>query len=160
MCWSLDAADHTAARAARKAATAALRAFSRDEDALAAAELVIGELLANVSRHASGQICLELSASEGLAQVSVHDTAPNFAFDIRRPVDQFSESGRGMLIISELARRIDIVPLAGVGKRVTVTLDFPLPASGAFERPCDRERSHEQNGVCLRPEGKHNPASV
>jgi anti-sigma regulatory factor (Ser/Thr protein kinase) len=152
MCWSLNAADHDAARVARKAATATLRALTPSPDALADAELIIGELLANAARHANGPVCLELSARSGAAEVSVHDTSPEFAVDVRRPVDDFSESGRGLLIISELARRITVVPLAGIGKCVTVTLDIPVPPTvRALEPPCERTWLRDQTGVCFRP---------
>jgi anti-sigma regulatory factor (Ser/Thr protein kinase) len=150
MCWTLDANDVRAARAVRKAATAALRAYAPSEATLGAAELVIGELLSNAARHADGHVCLELDHDDENAQVSVHDTNAEFALDIRRPPDEFSESGRGLFIISELARKISVVPLNGMGKRVTVTLDMPIDAARNFE-PCLRRWLRHEEGVCMRP---------
>ena len=151
MCWTLDARDPTAARTARKAVTAVLGEFTNSSDMLGAAELVIGELLSNAARHADGYVCLELSAAEGHAQISVHDTSSAFALDLSRPVDEYAESGRGLFIISELARRISVIPLDGMGKRVSVTLDLPLAAGAALVETCERRWLRHQNGVCMRP---------
>jgi anti-sigma regulatory factor (Ser/Thr protein kinase) len=150
MCWTLDANDARSARAVRKAATEALQALTDSPETLGAAELIIGELLSNAARHADGHVCLELERVEGNAQVIVHDTSAEFALDIRRPPDEFSEHGRGLFIISELARKIAVVPLNGMGKRVTVTLDMPIVNEPAFQ-PCLRRWLRHENGVCLRP---------
>lgn len=151
MCWSLNANDAMAARAARKAATAILREHAASEDVLGGAELVIGELLSNAARHADGHVCLELGLAEGHAQVSVHDTSAEFALDFNRPPDDFSESGRGLFIISELARKVSVVPINGMGKRVTVTLDLPVAVVNAFAPTCIREWLRHEEGVCLHP---------
>lgn len=150
MCWTLDAGDVHAARSARKAAAAALRAYTDSEEALSAAELVVGELLSNAARHAKGHVCLELSRADGRAQISVHDTTPAFALDVRRPLDEYAESGRGLYIISELARRVSVVPLAGMGKRVCVTLDLHVP-HGELAASCERPWLRHDAGVCMRP---------
>lgn len=151
MCWSLNANDPEAAREARKAATAALREHARSAEVLGAAELVIGELLSNAARHADGNVCLELGIESGHAQISVHDTSPSFALDFRRPPDEFSENGRGLFIISELAQRVSVSPLDGMGKRVTVTLELPVARDDAFAPTCVRQWLRHEAGVCLHP---------
>jgi anti-sigma regulatory factor (Ser/Thr protein kinase) len=151
MCWSLDANDVRAARAARKAATAVLRAFTSCDETLGAAELIIGELLSNAARHADGNVCLELGRDGGVAQVSVHDTAASFTLDINRPPDEFSENGRGLYIISELALKISVFPLTGMGKRVLVTLDLPVPDRAELAPSCSRMWLRHEDGVCMRP---------
>lgn len=150
MCWSLDANDPQAARAARKAATEALARHAVSDDVVGSAELVIGELLSNAARHAGGHVCLELGIDAGHAQISVHDTSPAFALDFYRPPDEYSESGRGLFIISELARRVSVSPVDGMGKRVTVTLDLPV-ATDAFAPTCMRRWLRHEAGVCLHP---------
>lgn len=150
MCWSLDANDANAARAVRKAARGRLGALTDSESCLGAAELIIGELLSNAARHADGHVCVELSVRDGHAAVSVHDTSANFALDVRRPADEFSENGRGLFIVSELALKIGVVPLTGIGKCVTVTLDLPV-AEGAELPLCSRPWLRHDNGMCLGP---------
>lgn len=151
MCWSLNANDPQAARAVRKAATAALAEHAKSDDVVGSAELVIGELLSNAARHAGGHVCLELGIDAGHAQISVHDTSPEFALDFYRPPDEYSESGRGLFIISELARRVSVSPVDGMGKRVTVTLDLPVAAEHAFAPKCVRDWLRHEAGVCLHP---------
>ena len=151
MCWSLNANDPQAARDARKAATARLREHAASDDVLGSAELVIGELLSNAARHADGHVCLELGTEGGHAQISVHDTSPSFNLDFRRPPDEFGESGRGLFIISELAQRVSVAPVDGMGKRVTVTLDLPVALENAFAPPCVRPWLRHDTGICLHP---------
>ena len=151
MCWTLDARDPTAARTARKAVTAVLGEFTDSRSTLGAAELVIGELLSNAARHADGYVCLELTAAEGHAQISVHDASSAFELDVSRPVDDYAESGRGLFIISELARRVSVVPLEGMGKRVSVTLDLPITSNEKAVPSCERRWLRHHNGVCMRP---------
>ncbi len=151
MCWNLNANDAHAARAARKAATAQLREHAASEDVLGGAELIIGELLSNAARHANGHVCLELGLAEGHAQISVHDTSPAFALDLNRPPHEFSESGRGLFIISELARKMSVIPVNGIGKCVSVTLDLPVEVQDAFAPTCIRQWLRHEDGVCLHP---------
>ena len=151
MCWSLDANDVRQARSVRKAATDVLREHTTSSDMLGAAELIIGELLSNASRHASGHVCLELGLDDGCAQISVHDTSESFALDIRRPADEYSESGRGLFIVSELARKIDVRPMTGMGKKVTVTLDLPVDRHDAFAPTCRRLWLRHEGDVCMAP---------
>ncbi len=167
MCWSLNVNDADAAREARKAATASLGEQTTSADALAAAELIIGELLSNAGRHADGFVCLQLSIEGGHAQISVHDTSAAFSIEFHRPLDQFSESGRGLYIISELAKTVAVTPLNGMGKRVTVTLDLPIENTEAFAPTCLRQWLRHESGVCMRPRisrfrpnGVHGPDDV
>jgi anti-sigma regulatory factor (Ser/Thr protein kinase) len=147
-CWTLDACDVFAARTARKEATAALAALTDAVEVLAAAELIIGELLSNAARHADGKVCLELGRVDGHAEISVHDSSTAFALEIAAP-DAMAEKGRGLYIISKLARRIDVEPFTGIGKRVSVTLDLPV-AEDVLPH-CSRAWLHHESGVCMAP---------
>ena len=150
MCWTLNARDFRAARAARHAATEALATLTTSAELLAAAELIIGELLSNAARHADGQVCLEVGTNEGLAEISVHDSSATFTLDIKRPTSDFSESGRGLYIISQLARRVRIHSLSGIGKRISVTLDLTASSNAAL-RFCGRPWLRDSVGVCFAP---------
>jgi anti-sigma regulatory factor (Ser/Thr protein kinase) len=150
-CWTLDACDAISARAARKEATAALAAYTNVRDVLAAAELIIGELLSNAARHADGKVCLELGRVDGHAEISVHDSSTAFALEIAEPANQLAESGRGLYIISKLARRIDVEPFTGVGKRVSVALDLPVSDPMDAVPSCNRPWLRHKSGVCMAP---------
>ena len=151
MCWTLDASDVHAARATRKAATAALRTLTDSEESIGAAELVIGELLSNAARHTDGNVCLELGTEDGHAEISVYDSSTDFAMDVKRPLDEMAENGRGLYIISKLARRLSIHPLDGVGKRVSVTLELPYSEPVASFPTCGRRWLRHDSGLCLAP---------
>jgi len=138
------------ARSARKAAAAALGELTDDDDIVAAAELIVGELLSNAARHADGHVCLEISAVDGFVTLSVHDTPPLFAMEIRRPIDEMSESGRGLFIVSKLAERIDVTPITGVGKCVSVRLSLPVTANDPF-KTCSRPWLRGGGKVCMGP---------
>jgi anti-sigma regulatory factor (Ser/Thr protein kinase) len=146
----LDANDPRAARTVRKAAVAELRAFTDSDTSLGAAELIVGELISNAVRHADGNICVELTVRDGNVAVCVHDTSPVFELDVRRPADEFSESGRGLFIVSELALKISVAPLTGVGKCVTVTFDMPVSGDAAV-RLCRRPWLRQDEGICMGP---------
>ena len=150
MCWSLDANDALAARSARKGAAAALGELTNDPDIVGAAELIVGELLSNAARHADGHVCLEISAVDGFATISVHDTSPSFAVEIRRPIDEMSESGRGLFIVSKLAERIDVIPQTNIGKCVSVRLGLPVAHANPF-KPCSRHWLRGGGKVCMGP---------
>ena len=151
MCWTLDASDVHAARATRKAATAALRKLTDSEEKLGAAELIIGELLSNAARHTDGNVCLELGREDGQAEVSLYDSSTDFAMEVRRPADEMAENGRGLYIISTLARRMSIHPFDGVGKRVSVTLELPYSEAAVALPTCDRKWLRHDSGLCLAP---------
>ena len=151
MCWTLDASDVQAARATRQAATATLRALTDCEETLGAAELVIGELLSNAARHTDGNVCLELGSQDGHAEISVYDSSTDFAMDLNRIPDDMAESGRGLFIISKLARRMSIHPFAGVGKRVSVTLELPHDGRVVALQKCARQWLRHESGLCFAP---------
>jgi anti-sigma regulatory factor (Ser/Thr protein kinase) len=150
-CWTLDAGDMFAARAARKEATAALAALTSASDVLAAVELIIGELLSNAARHADGKVCLELGRVDGHVEISVHDASTAFALEIAAPPDATSESGRGLYIISKLAKRIDVEPFTGIGKRVSVMLEIPVSDASDVLLHCSRAWLRHESGVCMAP---------
>ena len=150
MCWSLNSNDALAARSARKAAAAALYTVTDDPDVVSAAELIVGELLSNAARHADGHVCLELTVNEGYVTLSVHDTSPSFALEIKHPADEMSESGRGLFIISKLAERIDVTPVTNVGKCVSVRLSVPIEVGEPFP-PCSRHWLRGSGRVCMGP---------
>jgi anti-sigma regulatory factor (Ser/Thr protein kinase) len=150
VCWSFNANDALEARSARKAAVVAFRAATDDPETIASAELIVGELISNAARHTDGHVCLELAVEDGVAQLSLHDASPTFALDIRRPTDEMSESGRGLFIISNLADRIDVVPLTNIGKCVTVRLNVPISGPSPFAR-CARHWLRGGGKVCMGP---------
>lgn len=89
------------------------------------AELVVGELLANVYRHAPGPFCVEVHCDDQNARLSVHDSGDCFdcRFDAAPPPNQLVESGRGMAIIAAAGVQVDV--LRGASGGCCVTVAFP-----------------------------------
>ena len=112
---------------ARDAATARreVRDFlSRDADAasdLDATETIVGELIANVIRHAPGPIGVYCSWNEHGAVLVVADRGPGIPA-LRSVPDARAECGRGLLIVLALARTLTVERATPFGSRVVVEL--------------------------------------
>lgn len=132
--WTFASSDADSAQLARASLAAYLR--SRHADAVLAeqAELVFGELVGNVVRHAPGPISVELRWQAGVPVLIVRDRGPGFVFDPRLPVDLFSESGRGMFIVAAYSASTSVRPRPGGGSEIVVALtahaqrESPTPA--------------------------------
>jgi PAS domain S-box-containing protein len=119
--WSFDARDAMSAHGARSSFVAALRAEGTDDGDYLGSEVIFGELIGNVVRHAPGPIDVTLDWSGHEPVLHVIDRGPGF---VRLPVlpDTMSESGRGLYIIDTLAREFIAAPIPGRGTHVTVRL--------------------------------------
>ena len=90
--WTFASNDADSAQLARASLAAYLRSRHADPDLTDRAELVFGELVGNVVRHAAGPIAVELRWRSGIPVLIVRDRGPGFVFDPRLPRDIFSES--------------------------------------------------------------------
>jgi len=122
--WRFSSDDASTAHSARAAFTAYLRAAGADPDDVAGAELVFGELVGNVVRHAPGPIEIALTWVGDVPTLHVRDRgkravvrpAPGL------PADDLSESGRGLFLIEAFAAPPRLAPRAGGGSDVSVPL--------------------------------------
>lgn len=120
--WSFDAENAQAAHDARAQFVAALRERAPAASDFSAAELVFGELIGNVVRHAPGPIDVQLDWSGRSPVLHVTDRGKGFIRDAALPADVLSESGRGLYIISELTEALEIERIPGYGNHVTARL--------------------------------------
>ena len=102
-CWTFDNNDAQAAREARHACVDLLQRAGLNDEHLTSAELVLGELVGNVVRHAPGAIDVWLDLSGRAPVIHVLDAGPGFEINPRLPADVMSERGRGLYIIAALA---------------------------------------------------------
>jgi anti-sigma regulatory factor (Ser/Thr protein kinase) len=128
--WHFHALDATAALAARRTFLAFLRASCTPESDCEAAEIVFGELVANVMRHAPGSIDITARADAyGLVTLDVRDSGSAFTYAPALPESVFCDSGRGLHIVSQLCAHVALES-DGNGKKVSVVLpvmaDFKL----------------------------------
>jgi anti-sigma regulatory factor (Ser/Thr protein kinase) len=124
--WSFDSSS-SASNGARRAFLACLNSKAGLGAAIdvAAAELIFGELLGNVVRHAPGQVDIVLDWTDVLPVLHVLDRGPGFRSRRKRerlPVDELSESGRGLFIVNACAPVFSVRNRNGRGTHASATL--------------------------------------
>jgi anti-sigma regulatory factor (Ser/Thr protein kinase) len=129
--WSFDSRS-AASNGARRAFLACLK--SKDTGGapvdFAAAELIFGELLGNVVRHAPGRVDIILDWTNVLPVLHVLDRGPGFRSRRKRerlPVDELSESGRGLFIVNACAPQFSVHNRNGRGTHASATLPLASP---------------------------------
>jgi anti-sigma regulatory factor (Ser/Thr protein kinase) len=124
--WSFDTRS-AASNGARRAFLACLKSKAGQGVAidLAAAELIFGELLGNVVRHSPGRVDIILDWTAVLPVLHVLDRGPGFRSRRKRerlPVDELSESGRGLFIVNACAPDFSVRNRNGRGTHASATL--------------------------------------
>lgn len=121
MIWTFASADAKMAQRARRQFVEALKIDAAPESDLYAAELIFGELVGNVVRHAPGPIQIRFDWTSKEPILEVHDEGGGFAFEPSLPGD-FSEGGRGLFIVEQLAKRVKVHKIPHDGTRITAVL--------------------------------------
>ncbi len=121
--WSADVSCASQGAAARLDFRAYLARFATIESDVGAAELIFGELLANVVRHADGVGTFRLQWRDRHARLVVEDGGRGFRETPRRSLeDPSSEDGRGLVLMSRFALEISLGNRPAGGGRVEVLL--------------------------------------
>ena len=92
-----------------------------DEEAHLSAQLIIGELLSNVARYASGPLSLEIEWEGRRPVLVLNDAGPGFERELKLPPST-AETGRGLYIVGTLAPRFHTDRLESGGTRFIVDL--------------------------------------
>ena len=100
------------------------RSCSPDSDFLAA-EIIFGELIANVVRHAPGPICATVTCASDCI-LEVRDEGVGFDFLPREVSDILSESGRGLFLVANLSRSMSFTKDRVRGSLARVVLPVVL----------------------------------
>ena len=122
--WDVDASDPSSAAAVRSQFVIFLSRFVDADADLFPAELILGELLANAVEHAPGPVHVELAWRGDEAVLTVRDNGRGFQPRAGLPDDVFSESGRGLFLISALAKSVTSETRLEGGTDVCVVLPF------------------------------------
>jgi PAS domain S-box-containing protein len=120
--WSFSSEDARAAADARAHFAEYLRLRTRDQDFIAQAELVFGELLGNVVRHAPGPVEISLFSNGDAWILHVIDSGTAFDLSEQLPDDLLSERGRGLFIVQRLARMLHVEHVFNCGNHITAIL--------------------------------------
>jgi sigma-B regulation protein RsbU (phosphoserine phosphatase) len=121
--WRFDVDNPAAAYALKNELMEMLRRMStmtpeQDDDC----QVIFSELVGNAVRHAPGALSISLSNGGRGLELHIIDEGPGFSGDPSLPDDLWSESGRGLFLIKELAEHITIERLPGYGAYVRVGL--------------------------------------
>jgi signal transduction histidine kinase len=113
---------HTAALS-RREVVEHLRKFAPDAENFFDVELIVGELLANTVQHAPGMVEIRIEWTGEYPVLHVRDTGPGMDHvDGKLPEEAFSESGRGIFLVRQLARDISVKSGPGQGTELRVVL--------------------------------------
>lgn len=126
--WSFFIGDAEAAYSVRHALVGILRDRGATEDETFAAELVLGEFIGNVARHAGGHIDIRLDWLLGKPILHVLDEGPGFEYAQEPNPREFeSESGRGLFLAEHMTSSILITRRPGGGTHAKAELSFRGP---------------------------------
>lgn len=121
--WQFEAADARAAYSMRDAYLRSISALcALEEGDLSTCGLIFAELIGNSVRHAPGPLGVSLEVRGGDLVLHVIDKGPGFDYEPALPANVWAESGRGLYLVSALARDVEVERLAGQGSHVIVTL--------------------------------------
>jgi serine phosphatase RsbU (regulator of sigma subunit)/anti-sigma regulatory factor (Ser/Thr protein kinase) len=125
--WYFDSTDASAAQSARRAFTAGLRARFADAECIYKAEVVFGELVGNAARYAPGPVEVTVDWSGPAPVLHVLDEGPGFHHVPALPRDVYSESGRGLFMISLSSEDFSVSkrPQGGSHARAVLSLYRP-----------------------------------
>lgn len=121
--WTFAAEDARAAVDARTLFVTFLRGATSDTDLIDRAELVFGELLGNVVRHAPGPIEITYQSAGDTRVLHLIDSGEPFSLaGSHLPEDVLSELGRGLFIVAQLAAAVRVDHIPNLGNHISVTL--------------------------------------
>ncbi len=123
--WTLYVDDARAAVDARSNFVEFLRGLGVDGDFVNRAELIFGELLGNVVRHAPGPVEISVDRNDDTIVLHVIDSGQPLPETERHlPEDVLSERGRGLFIVGELASGVHIEHVRNCGNHLSVAMSL------------------------------------
>jgi DNA-binding NarL/FixJ family response regulator/anti-sigma regulatory factor (Ser/Thr protein kinase) len=135
--WALDSSRADAVSALRREVMAYLRRHAEGDSDLAAAEVVVAELLTNAFQHAPGPVWVRTSWTGERPRLEVHDLGEGFTFSPSLP-EPSAERGRGLFLVNALADEVAVVAKPGLGSKTTVTLPVRRRVQATHDPPRHR----------------------
>ena len=121
--WSADVSDALQGVRARRGFCDYLKHFATIASDVPAAELIFGELLANIVRHAYGKGTFSLDWRDAHARLVVEDRGCGFREPPRGSLeDPAAENGRGLALVAMLAVEVSLSNRPDGGACVRVVL--------------------------------------
>lgn len=123
MRWQFEAADARAAYTLRDDYFARLQELCElDPQSASTCGVIFAELIGNAVRHAPGPLTVSLELRGCDVVLHVIDKGPGFTYQPSLPANLWAESGRGLYLVSKLARKAAVERVPGLGSHVSVTL--------------------------------------
>lgn len=123
MRWRFEAADARTAYSLRNDYLGNLqRVCSAQADDLSMCGVIFAELIGNAVRHAPGPLSVSLEFRGDDVFLHVIDKGPGFSYEPSLPADIWAESGRGLYLVSQLARKVDVERIPESGSHICVQL--------------------------------------
>lgn len=122
MLWSFQCQDARRAENVRAHFLKFLYTFATRQSDFAAAEMIFGELIANVVRYAPGHVAIRVEWHDQSPVLHVADQGAGFDPKFALPEDPLAESGRGLFLVHALATRVEVDYAKGRGTTVSVVL--------------------------------------
>lgn len=132
MIWEFRSTEEIDATGLRRDLMRQIERISTAESDLPAAELICGELIGNVIRHAPGPVTLTLACGAEFPTLTVCDHGPAFAVVADLPEDPLAERGRGLFIVRCLARSLQMDSAGSDEMVVRVELPVTCSEGGRF----------------------------
>lgn len=108
--WSFYAEDGATAHAVRNSIVRELREAGVGEEDIFAAQMIYSELVGNVFRHARTKLDVALDRTQEAPVLHVIDSGEGFSLNPKLPADAYAERGRGLYIVTKLAREFTVSP--------------------------------------------------
>ena len=121
--WEFPSKDQEAAQQARRDFVDYLLDSGVDSDGAASAEIIFGELTANVARHAPGMVDIAFEWRDGRPILHVVDRGTGYQV-IPLRTDTLAESGRGLWLVQHIGGKlnVEVIPDYGTHTRAALPL--------------------------------------
>ncbi len=120
--WTFEALDAARAQGARVSFSRFIARTCTSDSDFVACELIFGELVGNVVRHAPGPVEIVVEWRGARAILHIYDRGPGLQWSGPSLPETYCEGGRGLYIMSQLARSYEVEPGIGCGTHIAVEL--------------------------------------
>jgi len=120
--WTLDAGEEHTTRRARLQIMERLAQRGYPENLCRYCEIILAELVGNLLRYAPGHAEMTFEWVDRHPVIRLRDCGPGFEFAAKLPFDPYSESGRGLFVIAELAADFNVTRRPDGGSDACVVL--------------------------------------
>jgi len=136
--WYVESAESDVASRLRREVGAYLRRHAAPGSDLAAADLIVAELVANALEHAPGPLWVRVDWSAERPRLEVHDLGPGFELRTELPQDPLALRGRGLAITAALTDELHAAAKAAGGTKVSAVLPVRRAGQVSHAAPVQR----------------------